>query len=470
MDLLSVISKKRKFGFTTQSGEATWILDSTFDCHRAVKAAEVMLVGFSSNIPEHFVQRAIIWLTLIGAPVDGGSQYAVTSSTVQSDPNYVKASLMVGHPIKRLVYAMEGHVRKVNAWMGNSNLSTSLMGPLSNFKYTMGMSDKQWKDTTRTRALVHYLHRQGIPYTSFYSAIQVSGITVNVSGHVLNYLLFTAFLGTPLSRGFDLGDFRDGFISNMTSPTVSSEPSFNYPAWHSWLENEVAVFSAFFMIRSMSHAGVIMPKSSVKLALMAGVDILRHNARNDRTSITKLRTGLRLYDPKFYTAPSDIKIRFVVMPMGTGKTTLAAKFPHFIVDIDDVTKTITTKHVSMVNKAFATNGWPEYNSWYHKKCCNHIDFRIKDGPKVFLIHDPEIAKVCYPHAPLVCLVLPKHVCVQRIIKRDGGSNFKLASLNWEGVSSTTKARVVRVPNNDVLESVLFSWAAGNPIPKDIETK
>jgi len=470
MDLLSVISKKRKFGFTMQSGEATWMLNSTFDCHRAVKAAEVMLVGFSNDIPKDYVQRAIIWLKLIGAPVDDGSQYAVTSSTIQSDSNYIRASLLVGHPIKRLVYSMEGSVRKVNAWMGNSKFSTSLMGPLSNFKYVMGMNDKQWKETTRTRALLTYLHRQRIPYTDFYSSIQVSGVTVNVSGHVLNYLLFTAFLGTPLSRGFDLGEFRDGYITNMTSAITSSEPSFSDPAWHSWLETEVAVFSAFFMIRSMSHAGVVMQKSSVKLALMAGVDILRHNARNSRTSITKLRTGLRLYDPKFYTSPSDIKIRFVVMPMGSGKSTLSAKFPAYIVDIDDVTKTISKKHVSMVNKAFSTNEWPVYNSWYYKKCCNHIDYRVKDGHKIFLIHNPELANLYYPHAPLICLVLPKHTCVERIIKRDGGSNFKLASLNWESVSTTTKARVVRVPNNDVLESILFSWAAGNPIPNDIETR
>jgi len=458
MEAKIVANRDSRFGFTSDYSSTPYSLSSTFDSHRHAKSAEKTLVSFSREIPKAKVDYIMNWLVKIGAAVyDDRHQYATSSCTYQSDRLYIKNSLSAGKPIPRLVYRFTSSGRRiVDAWNGTHGMDPCLMGPLSIFGNLIGMSDSVWKEITRKRPLISYLENFNIPYTTEYGGVQVAGVNVNVSGHVINYILYTASLGTMFSRGFNLGGFRDEFVANFTSDTPSLEPTFSGTSWHSWLETEVAVLSGINMVFTMSGSGINLRHDAMKLAIMAGVDILRSCVRNARTSITTPRFGLRLYDKRFYTSIKDIKHVFVIMPMGTGKSTLAKNFDGQIIDIDDAVAGIQEKHKAMVEKASETGDWPNYNSWYYRRVSNFIEYMSNIAKRVYLIHNQELVKKLYPNSPFITLLLPREVCIDRVVKRDGQKAAKLAAGNYDGVEKYGSNKVY-VADNDELCAVLFGW-------------
>lgn len=457
---MDVRNANRQSGFGISTDDS-FVLTSTYDAHRYSKMAEGCNVSFSPSIPITYRTKALTTLRSMGAPMQG-EPYATHSHTYQSDSEYVRSSLHLGRPRPRRVYASNGRVVFSD---GQYGLSPSLMGPLSRTRLIFGYTDVEWKNITRLAPLESYLINSGIPYTKVGSKIFVSNVCILVSGHVLNYILNTALLCTNYSRAFDLGGFRDAYVEDMKTPVLGSEPSFTKYAWHSWLETEVAVISAFRVIRALCKGGFPLKRDAVKLALMAGVDLLRHNVRNGRTTISVVRQGLSKYDPRYYTAPRDYKHVFIVMPSGTGKSFLSDKYPHLFCDIDGAMTEVTKPvHKRLIRDAIARKDWGAYNSWYHKVCYNYIDeVCSRSSIKAFLIHHPIVADTLFPHAPRVGLLLERAKTISQAHGRSGGDAGLIAASNWDSVFKEAPLyrnfKIHVCSDNQELESMAVNWTS-----------
>jgi len=458
---------KREFGFSINTDDAI-VLDSTYDAHRHAKTAETAKVSFNTNIPMEYRERIMRSLIKMGAPVYG-HQYASNSSTKQSDKDYVIQSIANGYPLTRYAYRNSAGRRVTDSYTGTHVLDTALMGPLSRYRTIIGVCDAAWKRMTRTVPLRRYLKRMGVPYQEVGDETYVSNILVNVSGHVLNYILGVGLLDTSYSRAFDYGGFRNAYKENIDRGVMSDEPTYVSTAWHSWLENEVAVLSAFSMLKTF-HDNRVMYSRAWKLALMAGVDVLRFNRRCKRTSITTIRSGLRLYDPRTFIAPHAIKHWFICMPMGSGKSTLARKFPNLIVDIDEVdhlNEKVKPTRRKLREYALETGDWTPHNSFWQRLCMRLI--QSFKQPRIFAVHGADLVRSLFPHAPTLCLLLPLALLRERVKVRDGPEFMDLAEMNWRhnmnfspiktdpDSEEMTGYNLVHVKDNLELEETVLSW-------------
>jgi len=478
MSLIRYASKYRLGGFTDDPDDAM-IYHETYDCHRLSKTAEGSRVAFSNRIPYKFVDHALKWLASIGAPVSG-MEFAYTSKTVQSDRKYVLDSIRSGLPMRRNVYSRTNlHSDKlphgtcvsniVDSYSGHYPLSPALMGPLSRARLIFSMSDAQWKDMTRRGPLIDYLNNMHIPHSLRDGSVYVNNVSVNVSGHVLQYIINTSLLQTDLSMAFDLGTFRADYQRNILSPFMGDEPSFDSCAWHSWLETEVAVFGALRFIRLAVKSGVPLRRESVKLALMASVDVFRRNFRNKHTSVSIVRGGLRLYDTRFWTAQHNYRHRFVVMPMGTGKTSLADRYHPYFIDIDDAEREggWKSKRKGMLRLAVESGDWSAYNSYYYKRCYEWIEGMIdRYGHAIFLIHNPDLVARLFPNAPVIVIRLPRALTIRSVVARDGEESRRLAEMNWDSLSkdfsSLPQLKYFEVADRSRLEEIIIYWVNQHP--------
>jgi len=133
----------------------------------------------------------------------------------------------------------------------------------------LGMNDAEWKGVTRTYSLLVIAEYCKIPVRigreGKYTVVSLQqGKRLSVSGHIMSAVLFSVLRGPIYDSGLngvpDLFSTFKSMLDNQSAPSLSNEPSYAYPAWHSWLEFAAGVLAG---IRAIC---IVMKVTDVKIS------------------------------------------------------------------------------------------------------------------------------------------------------------------------------------------------------------
>jgi len=157
------------------------------------------------------------------------------------------------------------------------------------------MTNQQWRYFTRSKPayIVARCLSNKVTFTNSFNGLMedvfVNGQKIDVSGHVVQSLIAMAFpdfsfFGSP-NLYPDHHSFFSGFIINQTNVTYSLEPTFQFPAYHSWIETYSGVVGAISGISLMLKSGVKTHKKHIIMALMYARKLIKSIKFTNRTMI-----------------------------------------------------------------------------------------------------------------------------------------------------------------------------------------
>jgi hypothetical protein len=157
------------------------------------------------------------------------------------------------------------------------------------------MSNQQWRHHTRSKPAyiaAKALSRK-VTFTNTLDGLMedvyVNGIKIDVSGHVVQSLIAMAFPDFSFFGSPDIypsyHSFFSGFIINQTNITNSLEPTFQFPAYHSWIETYSGVIGAISGISLMLKNGAKTHKKHIILAMMYARKLIKSIKFTSRTMI-----------------------------------------------------------------------------------------------------------------------------------------------------------------------------------------
>jgi len=172
----------------------------------------------------------------------------------------------------------------------------------------LGMNDAQWKGVTRIYSLLVVADYCRIPIRigmeGKYNVVSLpQGKKLSVSGHIMSAVFFSVLRGPKYDSGLngvpDLYTTFRSMLDNQALASMSNEPSYPYPAWHSWLEFSAGILAG---IRAIC---IVMKVTDVKVSRRRALfmklvvkSFWRKIRVNDRTRID-LPVPDRNNDPRF---------------------------------------------------------------------------------------------------------------------------------------------------------------------------
>jgi len=416
-------------------------VDYTRDIHRVILIALNGNIKFH-HIPKDMVSKAEKFMLTSGFPIVG-HEFAYHGRTSNHDITYVRSCALAGHFLPRKVYSMHNGMRFVDNIAGSIGLSACYMGPLSPTGKLLGLTKIEWRRYARIETAQAVLRMLKIKHEVKDDEIFIEGFMLKVSGHVLNAIINVALLGTDFSMAYDLNHFVYGFIKNQWMDVESEEPTYKHTAFHSALEVFIAVVAAMKVIRRLK--GVVkLDREAVALATNMCRLFLTNLRFNKRTTHLTYRDKLSELDQRWYSPWS--KLGFIVMPMGTGKSTLAKTYPEMFLDIDDVEKhwdeQLKSESLARKHVAVDSGDWVTFNNWYWP----HLrELVAKSLPCVVLLHHIDTANWIAEGAPNMTIKLTLEYTKKNIIsrtknKKDLPFALKVMEINWNDVKDARIAK------------------------------
>jgi serine protease inhibitor len=136
----------------------------------------------------------------------------------------------------------------------------------------------------------------------------------------------------------------------------------------------------------------------------------------------------------------------IVLPAGSGKTTLSRKYEFFI-DIDSLhTLDFREKLKIQYSKALKSGDWETYNNFE----CDWILLKLHQFPEnyILLVHCSEKAKIL--NLEILGSFKPSYKTIQKVVEERGLERGKLTILNWK----TTNDAIILETHEDIEKEIL----------------
>lgn len=179
--------------------------------------------------------------------------------------------------------------------INNYGIDVSLKIHTNEFARYLKMSNQQWKYYTRSKPayITARLFSRNVTYTKTFDGyideVYINESIIDVSGHIIQALIAMAFpdfsfFGSPNIYP-DYHSFFSNFIINQTNVTNSIEPTFLFPAYHSWIETYIGVMGAISGISLLLKRGVKTHKKHILMFLIHSRKLIKSIKITGRTMI-----------------------------------------------------------------------------------------------------------------------------------------------------------------------------------------
>jgi len=230
--------------------------------------------------------------------------------------HYLK--LRIAGPIHVFKHTSHGRMLNLNLIKGKPTfipcqnsfpMSTVVVGRCSGMAGVLGWDDVRWKNETRFYAGMLLAQYMKVPVSISSDdrgrmSFTISGFPVSVSGHAMVSILSTLIRGPEYDYGLnglpDIIETIGGMIHNAYEPGWSWEPSFSFPAWHTWFEIAAGIIAGIrATLLIMSKTGIKISKKRAVYTLLVIRHYWRRIAITPRSSLDKAAITLRNTDTRF---------------------------------------------------------------------------------------------------------------------------------------------------------------------------